>query len=1288
MKQNPEWQVVNKLNRSDNKTHVDRSSDSSRCLDYFITNKIQCHFRMVVDNNYEFTPYRTSEISTEQTKDTKSGRIYSDHKAIMTTFRVNDIRDKVTMKPTIVRDNKGWTNFYQQTDELADKLMGMMENGASPIKLFKYAEWGMKKAEFLSFKRIKMNKIKRKMYSDNQAFHALVHELEEQEESMKSMKVNDKIFKIRGNKIMEDRGEEMFAMFDKEGKLHETKDEVLRVLTQYNNDLLSRDEHQPDFAELHEQKKNLMKTLTNTKIEEFDTLTKADFIRAIDKIRRNKKPIFKMFLKSSHRFQAIMFFILRGIYESEEIPDSMKVTRLVALLKKGDPRDPANYRYLHLRSDLARIFEAVVYLKLEDHFATNTAEPQQGGLKECDTVENLTTLISVINQREREGSGLITNFIDAVKFFDKCFLSDTQAVLVLQNADKKAVKVLQKFQETNHIHVQGSSEEFIIKDGEGQGGISNPPRIGNALADGTERQVKQIPQEKRCTHNGEIIDTMGFVDDTGLNADNAETSNILTQAFTKTLGEISATAHPTKSKQVLFGTADWIEKTKEELTKCPSVIQGNIIGQSTQERYLGLQFPTGGVHEFNDVNIEDKCNKLRQVAFEIKQTCELPGIRRVGKLKAQAVMIMSKAVPVALYGTQCWLNLTKVQYKKMEMGFKKCIETVLSLPGSTYSALLFEISNFHMEDWIKCMKIKYFNKKLHVKKRGRLYRMLLFEIAHNIKNGFIDEIRGICKERNLPDICLTEVSNDLITRKFRLNSLEKQWAGIIKVKNLPMMINARRRRHLWHEFEESTARALQCRALNALRLRTTKKFSFHPKYQTSTGCLNWPCEFEDLESHLYECKWSGIPYVKNFMDEIRGKGEHLVKINAQRAQKYGEPLFYFGTPCDYLMSTPLDLMGDMSDDRKVAELLKEAQKLFGVEADRKDERGNAPEGQLSFINHNNNINNLTQSQRQTDKDVSLKVETGSLAVEKNMHSSMVISLKMLCHRVFVNTHDLKKKFNVKRFDIKTKSKAEFEGKSYFASSTKISCEGFFEITNKTLGNSGLVMTNQCQSRLGSWQNTAVRTKTMMHNVEEVSVPVLSPDGVTTSWPWTRIETIEANTCEERSMCSLTIESKTSGVRTDSCQAVTSVITANGEKMMKKVMESTRVYTVVKRFTSVISVEKEEEPSSSGASPDSSPPPPPPPTPESPERQDSDDSSNTSDSETSALLAASPVYINPQMSRMALSPVMRESKLDKMIQKSDEGEYSVVLSAENTQTNPNVCLEGQGSPRCDNETNNM
>ena len=90
MKENPEWEIVNNLNSQSNKTHVDRSSNSSRCLDYFLTNKISQHFRMVVDNDYDFTPYRTTDTNPLASKEVEGGRIYSDHKAIMTSFRVAD----------------------------------------------------------------------------------------------------------------------------------------------------------------------------------------------------------------------------------------------------------------------------------------------------------------------------------------------------------------------------------------------------------------------------------------------------------------------------------------------------------------------------------------------------------------------------------------------------------------------------------------------------------------------------------------------------------------------------------------------------------------------------------------------------------------------------------------------------------------------------------------------------------------------------------------------------------------------------------------------------------------------------------------------------------------------------------------------------------------------------------------------------------------------------------------------------------------------------------------------
>ena len=108
---------------------------------------------------------------------------------------------------------------------------------------------------------------------------------------------------------------------------------------------------------------------------------------------------------------------------------------------------------------------------------------------------------------------------------------------------------------------------------------------------------------------------------------------------------------------------------------------------------------------------------------------------------------------------------------------------------------------------------------------------------------------------------------------------------------------------IFHKYEYSVGRAIQCQHLNQLRLRTTKIFAFHPKYQISNGCLNWHFEFTDTYDHLYSCKWNGVQYTKDYDDEMRGKGEHLVKINIQRSQQYGEPLFWNGGSKDFIMSS-------------------------------------------------------------------------------------------------------------------------------------------------------------------------------------------------------------------------------------------------------------------------------------------------------------------------------------------------------------------------------------------------
>ena len=119
-----------------------------------------------------------------------------------------------------------------------------------------------------------------------------------------------------------------------------------------------------------------------------------------------------------------MFLVIKKIYEEEDVPDSFLLTQLTQIFKKGDARNPANYRYIHGRRAESRLLEIAIYFKLETTLSSETKESQLGGMPESSTVEHLAMLMSVINQLESENSGGIISFQDIVKCFDRMHYSD------------------------------------------------------------------------------------------------------------------------------------------------------------------------------------------------------------------------------------------------------------------------------------------------------------------------------------------------------------------------------------------------------------------------------------------------------------------------------------------------------------------------------------------------------------------------------------------------------------------------------------------------------------------------------------------------------------------------------------------------------------------------------------------------------------------------------------------------------------------------------------------------
>ena len=82
--------------------------------------------------------------------------------------------------------------------------------------------------------------------------------------------------------------------------------------------------------------------------------------------------MFEDLILSSPKYKAMIFHFLR-LYKYEVIPEDLLEIELVALFKKGDPKIPGNYRFIHIRRDIGSILEMMIYEKLEITFESTPA---------------------------------------------------------------------------------------------------------------------------------------------------------------------------------------------------------------------------------------------------------------------------------------------------------------------------------------------------------------------------------------------------------------------------------------------------------------------------------------------------------------------------------------------------------------------------------------------------------------------------------------------------------------------------------------------------------------------------------------------------------------------------------------------------------------------------------------------------------------------------------------------------------------------------------------------------
>ena len=891
------WTLINSLTQEDAKTHYDRTSGTERALDFAITNYPDTVKFVTTDPSRNMTPY----IVMMKGK-VPVGRKYTDHRTLAFTVEVTKVKTKMEKPPIrFIKTNESIARFADLTDNLAAEILPkILDRTISTESAMKQVDRGLLKAKYSAHKAMRpKSKKKKELLDDKDIFWKNTEDLEKELDNIKDLKVNNQIFNIRKQKILKDRRQELSAMLNKKtGQIVSDKDSIIDLIMDHNQVLLSRNQHPPDYQELFQLKVKLMEIIQAGEISEFDTLTWEEFEEIVTRIKKKSKPMFKDFIESGPEFKYLIFQIVKMIYETESIPESFLVTTLVALFKKGDPRDVNNYRFLHLKGPVPRILELAIYLKLEDTFDTYTSENQLGGMKASSTSEHLALTMSLVNDLEKKKSGAVITCADVRKCFDNAWLSDMNWFLVKNQADIKATRMYQKLTGVNNLTVQGAKESFLITDGIGQGGIGAARSTSGGSSEVLERNMET--HVNPIIYNGVNATCDEFVDDTKMTDYDSKGAKVSGNIITASLDELAMLAHPDKTVQIVVGHQDYIIAMKEELEKNPTFIQGFKVGVKDSEKYLGFQLKSGGVKEMIDFNIKDKKKKMGPVAQDIRKLTRDQKTMRVGGLKAACLMVQARGVPILTYGTEAWLNVSKEQYGGMEAIFKKLLTKVLSLPKSTtYEALLHEAGNFHIEMWMDALKLKFYNKLIHVKHEGRLYRVIREEIIQKIEGGFVSDVKNLCLKYKLPDITLHYIRPCDINEAAKYWSRERIWQTLITVKTLPMVPGVtvtRKVIHEHHTYDVMKARAISCYNTANLVFKTTCPHMFRTRDQGDKSCLFPQCDGYDSYVHVrYHCRWYKTKYISTG-HAVEDNANFLVKLNAERISRFKSVLIIPAPP--------------------------------------------------------------------------------------------------------------------------------------------------------------------------------------------------------------------------------------------------------------------------------------------------------------------------------------------------------------------------------------------------------
>ena len=385
--------------------------------------------------------------------------------------------------------------------------------------------------------------------------------------------------------------------------------------------------------------------------------------------------------------------IFRSSLSTGKIPHSWKSANITAIYKKGDKKDPSNYRPVSLTSVVCKILEKIIRDHIIDHFKKNNliSNSQFGFLSGRSTVIQMLQVMDDWTNYVDQGKSVDVIYMDFMKAFDK--VPHKHLIHKLNNFEvhEQVINWIQDFlsDRTQVVRYNGiTSNTEPVLSGIPQGTVIGPVSFLSFINDLPDEVLSRI---------------FLFADDTKLyRAINNSADVQLLQSDLNKLDMWSKKwhlqFHPAKCMLMSLGRSQLLSK----YTMTDNSGNEIYLQRSITERDLGIMIDCSLNFSEHICKITHKANSIMAV------------IRRTfTQLDCQCFIILFKALvrPHLEYGVPIWFPYKMKDIEEVEKVQRRATKQVKSLHGLSYEQRLRKLNlptlryRRHRGDMIEVYKI-------------------------------------------------------------------------------------------------------------------------------------------------------------------------------------------------------------------------------------------------------------------------------------------------------------------------------------------------------------------------------------------------------------------------------------------------------------------------------------------------------------------------------------------------------------------------------------------------------